>query len=381
MARRKGLSAKQLAALPRRSVRYTISDPETRGLYLRIPPTGPINFTVIIKKNRKQTWESVGTTDDLTLEEARDRARTVIKRIKSGEPAPTPPQSVAAVAKNWLTRHVDKNKLHSADEYRRIVEHYIVPHLGDRDFIKLRRSNISEFLDGVEDRHGAHQADAVLATLRSIAGWMQSRSDDYTPPFGRGMRRVAASQRVRSRVLSDDELRTVWRAADDAGVLGNIIKLLLLTAQRREKVCALKWSDVADGIWTVPHTAGQKGVGGRLRLPPLALGIIANQARVCDLVFPQRYLDRDKGKVERHCGVRFRLHDLRRTSRTLLSRIGVPYEVAESLLGHRVGSAVANVYDRYDREAEKGIALAKLAAAIQQIVDPVDNVVALHGAV
>jgi hypothetical protein len=109
----------------------------------------------------------------------------VTNRIKSGEPAPAAPQSVAAVVQSWLVRHVDKNKLHSADEYRRIVERYIVPALGEGDFITLRRSDIVDFLDKVEDKHGAHQADAVLATLRSIAGWMQKRSDDYQLPFAR----------------------------------------------------------------------------------------------------------------------------------------------------------------------------------------------------
>jgi integrase len=377
MARRRGLSAKQLAALPRRSVRYTIGDPETRGLYLRIPPAGPINFTVIVKKNLQQTWESIGTTDDLTIEDARDRARAVIRRIKSGEPAPTPPQSVAAVARTWLARYVDKNALRTAYEYRRIVEHYIVPHLGDRDFIRLRRSDIVAFLDLIEDRHGAHQADAVLAMLRSIAGWVQSRSDDYMPPFSRGMRRVPAHQRQRSRVLSDNELRAVWQAADDAGLLGDVIKLLLLTAQRREKIYTLKWSDIADGVWTMPHVIGEKGVGGRLRLPPLALAIIDNQARISDFVFPHRPAARTKAHFEQRAGVRFRLHDLRRTSRTLLSRIGVSFDVAEAILGHKA-KGVAGVYDRYDRETEKGAALARLAATIQQIVDPVDNVVALE---
>src|SRR5262249_10493864 len=153
-----------------------------------------------------------------------------------------------------------------------------------------------------------------------------------------------------------------------------IIKLLLLTAQRREKVLTLKWSDIADGVWTVPHSAGEKGVGGRLQLPPLALAIINNQARISDFVFPHRPAARTKAGFNRRCGVRFRLHDLRRTSRTLLSRIGISYEVAEAILGHRA-KGVAPVYDRYDREPEKGIALAKLATTIQQIVDPTDNII------
>jgi integrase len=377
MARRKGLSAKQLAALPRRATRYLYPDPVVPGLYWRISPTGPPIATVVVKKNRKQKWVRLGPADELTPEEIRDRARAVIKRIKSGVSPPPPPQSVAAVTDNWLTRHVDKNKLRSAHELRRLGG-VIVKHIGDRDFACLRRSDIVAFLDVIEDRHGPATADAVLSTLRSIASFEQRRSDDYVPPFTRGMRRVPAHQRQRQRVLSDSELQIVWHAAGSAGVLGDMIKLLLLTGQRREKIYTLKWSDIRDGVWTVPHTAGEKGVGGRLRLPPLALGIIANQARVSDFVFPHRPSSPTKTHFDRRCGVHFRLHDLRRTSRTLLSRIGVSYEVAESLLGHRVGSAVASVYDRYDREAEKGIALAKLAATIQQIVDPVDNVVALH---
>jgi integrase len=376
MARRKGLSAKQLAALPRRSVRYTIGDPETRGLYLRIPPTGPINFTVIVKKDRKQIWESVGT--DLTLEEARDRARAVIKRIKSGEPPPKAPESVAAIAQAWLTRHVDKNRLRTAYELRRVVNTYIAPRIGDRDFARLRRSDIVALLDVIEDEHGLATADAVLTTPRSIAGWVQSRDDTYVPPFTKKMRRVPTHQRQRQRVLSDTELQIVWRAADDTGLLGDIIKLALLTCQRREKIYKMRWSDIVDGVWNIPTEPGEKSNGGRLRLPPLAFAVINNQAHVSDRVFPRRPSTTTKARFDRQCGVSFRLHDLRRTSRTLLSRIGISFEVAEAILGHKA-KGVTSVYDRYDREAEKGIALAKLATKIQQIVDPVDNVIALGG--
>ena len=156
--------------------------------------------------------------------------------------------------------------------------------------------------------------------------------------------------------------------------------MLLLTGQRREKVCRMRWADIVDGVWTVPHTAGEKGVGGRLRLPPQVLAIINNQARVSDFVFPQRDLTHAKAKFERRCGFSFRLHDLRRTARTLLSRIGVSFEVAEAILGHRPRGIVA-VYNLHSYEAEKRIALAKLADAIDRIVNPPpSNVVPLHEA-
>ena len=60
MPRRKGLSDNQVAALPRKAKRYALADPELRGHYLRIPPRGPIAFTVIVKQDGKQTWEAIG---------------------------------------------------------------------------------------------------------------------------------------------------------------------------------------------------------------------------------------------------------------------------------------------------------------------------------
>jgi hypothetical protein len=238
--RRKGLSAKQLTALPRRAKRYPLKDPEVPGLYWRVSPTGPPIAWAVVKKNRKQKWVRLGPADELTPEEIRDRARTAIKRIKSGEPPPKAPESVAATAQAWLTRHVDKNQLRTAYELKRVVNTYIVPRIGDRDFVQLRRSDIVALLDAIEDAHGAHAADSVLTTVRSIAGWVQSRDDTYVPPFTKKMRRVLPHQRQRQRVLSDTELQIVWRAADDAGLLGDIIKLALLTCQRREKIYKMR---------------------------------------------------------------------------------------------------------------------------------------------
>jgi hypothetical protein len=74
----------------------------------------------------------------------------------------------------------------------------------------------------------------VLKTLSSMASWWATRDDAYKAPFVRGMRR--GSQTRRSRILDDDELRTVWTVAAGYGALGALIKLALLTAQRREKL-------------------------------------------------------------------------------------------------------------------------------------------------
>jgi integrase len=381
MARRKILTDRMIRALPRTDKRRAIADPELRGHYLRIPPTGAIAFTVIVKKGGRQTWESIGTSADLSIEAAREKARAVIRRIKSGEAPPMAPQSTTAVAQAWLQRHVDKNSLRSAYELRRIIGRYITPLIGDRDFVRLRRSDITAFIDAIEDKHGAATADACLTTLRTIASWVQSRSDDYVPPFSRGMARRSKAQRQRSRILTDDELRIVWRATEDAGTLGAIVRLLLFTAQRRAKVYWMRWQDISpDGVWSIPAEPGEKGNGGRLKLPPAALAIIHAQPHFASspYVFAHRPGTQTVSAFHDRCGIPdWRLHDLRRTSRSLLSRIGIAHDVAEAILGHTL-PGISAVYNRDCFEPQKAAALAKLANTIGQIVDPINNVVPLH---
>ena len=168
---------------------------EQRGLYLRVPAEGPIVFAAVARDPYgKQIWATLGTTADLKIDEARERAREAIRRIKDGLEAieaPKPkPESVAEVAENWLSRHVEKNKHRTAAEMRRQVEKYILPYWRDRIFVEIRRGDVTALLDMIEDKHGPAMADAILTTLSSIAGWVQKRNDDYVPPFVRGMRRV-----------------------------------------------------------------------------------------------------------------------------------------------------------------------------------------------
>jgi integrase len=384
-----------LAAKKRKAERYIEADPELRGHYIRVPPDGPIVFTVVARSPLgKQTWATLGTTAELKIDQARERAREAIRRIKAGKPAiepPTPkPESVALVTGNWLTRHVDKNKHRTAPELHRVVKKYVLPYWADRTFTDIRRSDIAALLDVIEDKHGPAMADAVLTALRSIETWVQSRDDSYVPPFARGMRRVPKEVHRRSRVLNDDELRAVWRTDD--GRFGALVKLLLITAQRREKLLTLQWDDIdADGVWTIRTAPREKGNAGKLQLPKVALDIIQAQPRFASNPFvfaalrsegPWRFTAWPKHSFDAKSGVtKWRLHDLRRTARSLMSRAGVLSEHAERVLGHVI-PGVEGIYNRHSYDAEKADALRKLAALIERIVNPPEeNVVALHEAV
>jgi integrase len=381
MPKRKGLTDRQISALPRKAKRYIVADPEQRGLYLRIPPDGPITFTVVARApGGRQIWAAVGTTAETEIARARTKAREALSRIKQGKPPIEPPKpapdSVAVVAENWLRRHVENNKLRSARELRWIIDRLILPHVGNRVFTELKRSDIAELLDVVEEEHKASTADHVFSTLRSIASWVQKRDDDYASPFVRGMRRVTKDQHSRARILSDDEIRKLWADTEDTGPAGAVLRIALLTAQRKSKIMGMRWQDLSGDIWTIRTEAREKGNAGALKLPKAALDLIKKQPRYAG---DERVFHLGATKLfESNAAIGgWRIHDLRRTARSLMSRAGVQSEHAERVMGHVI-RGVEGTYDRYSYDAEKAMALEKLTALVERIVNPsADNIVAL----
>ena len=381
---RKTLTDKGVAALKSRASRYAFPDPELRGLYVRVQPSGAKSFVTVSRDPYgKQVWTTIGAADVLGVDEARDLAREAIKRVRQGlpatEPPPARPDSFKAVAENWLKRHVAAKKFRSEYEIRRVLERYVYPHWGNRDFISIKRSDISTLLDHVEDNHGAQQADKVLSVARGIANWFAGRDDDYVSPFVRGMRRHSGA---RTRVLEDDELPVIWKTAEGNGQFGAIVRLLLLTGQRREKVNSMKWADLADGVWTIATVEREKNNAGSLALPAQALAIIQAQPRVGEnpYVFAGRGngaydISQSKAPFDRKLPKmpHWTLHDLRRTSRSLMSRAGVRPDIAERVMGHAI-AGIEGVYDRHSYREEKADALRRLAMLVDGIVNPRDNV-------
>src|SRR5262249_28925887 len=155
--------------------------------------------------------------------------QVALAAIKAGEDR-AGPQSFQAIAEQWLKRHVEKNELRSREEIHRLLTSHVLPAWQGRNFTSIKRSDVTALLDHVEDKHGALQADYVLAIVRGICNWYASRHDDHATPIVKGMGRRSIKASERKRILSDDEIRAVWKAA--SGPFGKIVKLLLLTGQR-----------------------------------------------------------------------------------------------------------------------------------------------------
>jgi integrase len=397
---RKSLSDKGVAALKPRAQRYAYPDPELRGHYVRVQPSGAKSFAAVAREPAgKQIWTTVGSPDVIGIDEARELARTAILRIREGLPAvELKGETFGTVADNWIQRHVIRTELRSRPEIERLLDRHILPVWKNREFISLRRSDVASLLDHVEDNHGARQADYCLNIARSIMNWFATRNDDYNPPIVRGMRRQSPAAQARGRILSDSEICSIWKLADapteptlqgrfeSTGTFGAIIRVALLTAQRRAKVVSMKWADLSDdGEWTIPKAPREKDNVGSVVLPETALAIIRVQPRMLDN--PYIFAGRGKGCFNGFSKCKERLdaklgpdvapwtiHDLRRTARSLMSRAGISRDVSERIMGHKL-QGIEGIYDRHSYAAEKADALQRLAALIDSIVNPRENVV------
>jgi len=249
MARRKSLAKQIMELQPADSGRLLWPVEGEPGLYVRVSPAGAKTFTIVARKpvSKKQIWAAVPTLvdmDNLTDEDVdrvRAEAREGISRIRKGEseafpPPPAEPDSFKTVAQNWLKRHVSKNNHLTEAKTKRTLERLVYPVLGKRPITEIRRSEIVELLDKIEDDNGPVMADRTLEHLRSIFSWHETRDDDFVTPIRRGMARTKPDERRDTRVLSDQEIRLLWPLCDGLGAYGGMVQIALLTGARLEKL-------------------------------------------------------------------------------------------------------------------------------------------------
>jgi integrase len=299
------------------------------------------------------------------------------------------PKTVAAVLDDFVARYVRAKgqTLRSADLIESAFDRLVKPRIGNIGIYTLRRSNIVAMLDEIAAKNGPMAADRVLAHLSKAFNWFATGDDEFTSPIVRGMARVKAAERARQRVLSDDELRAVWVTAEGQGTFGALLRFVLLTATRRNEAARARWSEISGTEWLIPGARYKTKTDHLVPLSQAAREVLARQPQFakCDLLFtlngkvPICGIAKFKRRFEVACGVTgWTLHDLRRTARSLMSRAGVAPDHAERCLGHVIGG-VRGTYDRHAYAEEKARAFEALAAQIERIVNPKENVVAMRG--
>jgi integrase len=214
--------------------------------------------------------------------------------------------------------------------------------------------------------------------------WHASRSDDFRSPIVPGMARTKPSERARDRTLTDEEIRLLWPTAPP------FVRFLLLTAVRRNEAAGMRHDEIVGNLWTIP-AARMKGKAEHVvplsaaALSCIGMGPILSEGQEpaidrvpmaadgrAAFVFggsrPLGGLSQIKRRLDEAVPIPpWRLHDLRRTARSLMSRAGVNKDIGERCLAHAIGG-VSGVYDRHAYFEEKKAAFDALAKLVAEIV-------------
>ncbi|PQM29270.1 integrase [Sphingopyxis lindanitolerans] len=256
---------------------------------------------------------------------------------------------------------------------KRSLELHVKPVLGSKPLPNLTRIDIVAVFDRMPRAQIANIRN-VFAVLRRLLRWAVSRGDIDRSPM-EGME-TPPPVKPRDRWLSDEELGRIWMTAPNThSCFGPIIRLLIVTGQRREEVSSLRWEELnrKDLLWTLPGERAKNGEPNRIPLNELAVAILDEVAG--STIWPRsgrmfttsrggRFTGYSKGKIKldllmsqdgREPLPDWRLHDLRRTLATGFQRLGVRFEVTEAVLNHVGGSraGVAGIYQRHDWKDEK----------------------------
>jgi integrase len=365
--------------------RRIVWDAIVPGLGVRVTDQGSKSFVLVTRYpgSASPAPRSLGSYGAVTLEAARIKAREWLGLIGSGiDPeayaTERAAQTFKAIAEEYLARKAKDHR--SKGWVEGALKRLVYPALGDRPIDAINRSDIVRLLDRIEDNNGPVMANRTLSILNRIFNWHATRSDTFRSPIVRGMKQ--ADEQARARVLSDDELRAIWKAAGEyQHPFGPLLRFILLTATRRYEAGRMRRGEVSRAEWTIPAVRNKNKLDHVIPLSRAALAIIPQGNS--EFVFtengqqPIGGYDRHKQAIDEASGVKgWVIHDLRRTARTLLSRAGVNADIAERCLGHVIGG-VRGTYDRHEYLEEKARAFEALAAQIERIINPQDNVVAI----
>jgi integrase len=372
-----------------------VFDSKQRGLAVRITASGGKTYLAQYTRGGKKHRVALGACSAISLAQARSAAQAVMGDVAHGKDpaaerravkakATSDELSLAQLIARWQTLHLHPKRARSS--YVKEVERALSTAFENRlsaPAASLTRTMVVHTLDRITEAGSPIMAARVMSYGRACYRWGVGRDMVAINPFV-GIQVTPANKR--ERVLADEEIVALWRATEGPGAFNAIVRVLLLTGQRRDEVAETPWSELSSDLstWTIPGGPDGRTKNKRTHIVPLsrqAREIIDAQPRLNDNPFvfaglrgkSFRGFSNAKANLARATGIekRFTLHDLRRTVATNMQKLGVRLEVTEAILNHASGSraGIVGVYQRHDWADEKRAALQAWADRLDAIVE------------
>ncbi len=371
-----------------RASQYEVFDPATRGLAIRVSPGGTKAFVFLYRIGRHPRRYTIGRYPIVSLKSARQWASEALKLVAAGQD----PQArkllereryrsslFPAIAAAFIEKYAKPNTK-AWNETERILEREFCSRWKSMHLRDISKHHVAEALDELVIQNGPSAANHGFAALRRFFNWCVERGELGVSPCA-GLKQPAQTY-SRERVLTNEDVVRIWKAAHSIGYpFGSLIRLLLLTGQRRSEVSRLCWADIDldTRLWNQPSLSNKSK---RVHLVPLAsqaVEVLREIPRLNNqLVFPARGrsnravsgFSKWKRLLDKQSGTEgWTIHDIRRTMNTGLAALKVPPHVADLVLNHQgsVRSPVSVIYDRYDYLEEKRDALERWANHLRHL--------------
>jgi integrase len=359
-------------------------DDRLRGFGLRVREGAKIKVWIYqYSLNNKTQRMTIGTWPAMSPGEAYDRAcKLAAQRHAGGNPAHDKQvmQADKETFKDVVGLYLAAKRPELRDRTLAETERYLTGSasgLNSRPMALITQSEIADLLDRAAIDSGDATANRLRANLAAMFTWAMQRGKVEKNVV---MLTEKRKEQSRDRVLSNDELAAIWNVCPE-GDFGNIVRLLMLTGQRRSEIGGLRWSeiDLRNAQINLPGDRTKNGHPHFIPMSQPVLAIIQSQPHIREQLFGRG--DSAEGFVgwsaakaaldERLPDMpHWSLHDLRRSFVTGMAELGVQPHIIEMAVNHQSGhkAGVAGTYNRANYHAERKVALDKWAAHIMALV-------------
>jgi integrase len=361
-------------------------DDDLPGFGIRLRAGGKAVWVIQYRVGVQQRRETLGDIRKVDLEKARKEAKARFAAVTLGsDPAADKAQAkvkakrtLGAIVDEYLAFKVDKLRPKTMHETTRYLRQSWKP-LHGVPIHKVERAEVATGLRRIATESGGVSANRAQAALSGMYTWaMREGLCEANPTIATNQQ---ADEEPRERVLTDSELATIWNALPDSDY-GRIVKLLILTGQRREEIGGLRWSEVDSDkrLISLPKERTKNKRQHDIPLSDSAIDVLSEcRHRDSDFVFGRRNGFGGFGVAKRALDqaimpalAPWRLHDIRRTVATAMAdKLGVQPHVIEAVLNHVSGhkAGVAGIYNKAVYAKEKREALTLWADYVRSIVE------------